>query len=137
MTQTTTMPILNCIGQISNNMHAARTLEEAQASLQKPQHEITTFAFLTTTQANNRKSFILSIYFNDSSCSPVVAFLVNMAKLSQKSKCMFSNKVFPGVKLVITKAHYGMREQETTYVRNYLATFVRDCGSHTRIKRYR
>lgn len=137
MTQTTTTPILNCIGQISNNMHAARTLEEARASLQKQRHEITTFAFLTTTQANNRKSFILSIYFNDSSCSPVVAFLVNMAKLSRKSKCMFSNKVFPCVKLVITEAHYGMWEQETAYVRNYLATFARDCGSHTRIKRYR
>ena len=56
----------------------------ARASLQKHQHEVTAFVFLTTMQAYNGKSFILSIYFNDSSCSPVVAFPANMAKLSQK-----------------------------------------------------
>ena len=33
---------------MSNNVRAARSLEEARASLQKQQHEITAFAFLTT-----------------------------------------------------------------------------------------
>ena len=39
-----------------------------------------------TMQAYKRKSFILLIYFNDSSCSPVVAFPANMTKLSQKEQ---------------------------------------------------
>ena len=69
-----------------SNVRAARSLEEARACLQKQQHEITAFAFLTTMQADKRKSFILLIYFNDSSCSPVVAFPANMTKLSQKEQ---------------------------------------------------
>ena len=37
-----------------NNMDVARTLEEARASLQKQQREITTVTFLTTMRAYNR-----------------------------------------------------------------------------------
>jgi len=47
---------------MSNNVRAARCLEEARASLQKQQHEITPFAFLTAMQAYNRKSRLARRY---------------------------------------------------------------------------